>query len=109
MLLTQLARLALDLALASAGSSKAARIAMMAMTTNSSMRVKPERFVGELFIAVSGFGTTVSVTLALSIILGPAPLLPATPYPYDAAEGILFQTPSATFTGIGVIDPGRAR
>ena len=36
---------ALLLALARAGSSRLARMAMMAMTTNSSMRVNPARFV----------------------------------------------------------------
>src|SRR5258706_15645560 len=41
LLLRQTIALALDLALASAGSNIAARIAMIAMTTNNSMRVKP--------------------------------------------------------------------
>src|SRR5579883_1632882 len=41
-LLTQVIDLALDLARASAGSNMLARIAMMAMTTSSSMRVKAE-------------------------------------------------------------------
>ena len=40
-LLVQEMRLARSLALASAGSSKAARIAMMAMTTSNSIKVKP--------------------------------------------------------------------
>ena len=40
-LLRQVMRLARSLALASAGNNKAARMAMIAMTTSSSMRVKP--------------------------------------------------------------------
>src|SRR5258708_26844035 len=43
-LLTQLMRAALALALASAGRSKPARMAMMAITTNSSMSVKAPDF-----------------------------------------------------------------
>ena len=39
----QLVRLACSLALARAGNSIAARIAMMAMTTSSSIKVKPRR------------------------------------------------------------------
>ena len=42
-LLEQAARLASSLALARAGSSMAARIAMTAMTTSNSIRVKPAR------------------------------------------------------------------
>src|ERR1039458_7817495 len=41
LLFTQVMRMALALALDRAGKSMAARIAMMAMTTNSSIRVKP--------------------------------------------------------------------
>jgi len=44
MLLTQLMVAARALALDSAGSSIAARMAMMAMTTNNSMSVNPEGF-----------------------------------------------------------------
>jgi len=40
-LLAHLIRIAFDFALASAGNSNEARIAMMAMTTRSSMSVKP--------------------------------------------------------------------
>ncbi len=43
-LLVQLMRAALALALASAGKSKPARMAMMAITTNSSMSVKAPDF-----------------------------------------------------------------
>ena len=41
-LLAQAAPVALDFALAKAGKSMPAKIAMMAMTTSNSMRVKPE-------------------------------------------------------------------
>jgi hypothetical protein len=43
MLLAQLIALAFALDLARAGSSNAARMAIIAMTTSSSIRVKPER------------------------------------------------------------------
>ena len=43
MLLAHTALRALFFALANAGNSMAARMAMMAMTTSSSMRVKPAR------------------------------------------------------------------
>ena len=49
-LLTQLMRWARALARASAGNSMAARMAMMAMTTNNSMRVKAREDFRFLFI-----------------------------------------------------------
>src|SRR5262245_17751511 len=53
MLLMQLVRSAFSLARARAGSSIAARIAMIAMTTSNSMRVKPpEATIGERPLAV---------------------------------------------------------
>src|SRR5947208_1231437 len=57
-LLRHLIWFALDLALASAGSSMAARMAMMAMTTSNSIRVKPCALVvfgtGRIFISIAG-------------------------------------------------------
>src|SRR6185436_19227570 len=43
MLLTHLIRTALDLALLSAGNNNAAKMAMIAITTSSSIKVKPPR------------------------------------------------------------------
>ncbi len=53
-LLTQLMRWARALARASAGSNMAARIAMMAITTNNSIRVKAPIFLRGLFIDSAG-------------------------------------------------------
>jgi hypothetical protein len=47
---------ALVLAFANAGSSRAARMAMMAMTTSNSMRVKPRRVEREAGRFLSLFG-----------------------------------------------------
>src|ERR1017187_9736413 len=54
-LLVQLMRCALALARARAGSNKAARMAMMAITTNNSIRVKAPIFLRMFFIFFTGF------------------------------------------------------
>src|ERR1035441_3255099 len=51
-LLVQLTRCALALARASAGSSKAAKMAIMAITTNNSMRVKAPIILRRFFITI---------------------------------------------------------
>ena len=54
MLLRHAGLLAEYLALAYAGSSMAARMAMIAMTTNNSMRVKPKVLFRSVFIGKQG-------------------------------------------------------
>jgi len=54
MLLIQAADFAFDFALANAGKSILANIAMMAITTNNSMRVKPKVFFRSVFNGKQG-------------------------------------------------------
>jgi len=55
MLLMQAMELALDLALLKAGRSMPARMAMIAMTTRSSIRVNPHLFLKMVFINIVAF------------------------------------------------------
>jgi len=66
---------ALSLALAMASRSKLARIAMTAMTTNSSMRVKAERSAGRELLATGGntFTGLAFESVRISLIVSPRP------------------------------------
>jgi len=83
-LLKQVACVAFNFALAKAGSSSAAKIAMMAMTTSSSIKVKPLRLrCAKFFLSI----ICISVYLAILNNAGCQNLLPAPALPPQPAKG----------------------